>query len=202
MSKKSEKPAAAVKTKKHERTTKPSEAERLERARALAANYLEQRDGMDPQLALDVVDSMDAESINELIDEANTAVIERTAAEVYLPIDYHKVPVLVSDENFVEEVLCCIGAARQKNDSEAQYKAIKKVLFAKLRAAIGIDRKVVYDGIGMEPYIGYSSTLDPILLQEAGVDPAVIQRCYKKAPYDDVRFTLPAEMRPPKKEKK
>lgn len=202
MSKKSEKPAAAVKPKKHERTTKPSEAERLERARALAANYLEQRDGMDPQLALDVVDSMDAESINELIDEANTAVMERTAAEVYLPIDYHKVPVLVSDENFVEEMLCCIGAAHQKNDSEAQYKAIKKVLFAKLRAAIGIDRKVVYDGIGMEPYIGYSSTLDPILLQEAGVDPAVIQRCYKKAPYDDVRFTLPAEMRPPKKEKK
>lgn len=175
-----------------------------------------QRDGMDSQLALDIAGTMDAETINALIEEANTAVIEKTNTaqagsplepasepepEKKVAVSFVEIPALVSDEKFAEEVLDCARSALSKNSSELNYKATKKVLFAKLKAAVGINKLVECLGIKVEPYIGKSVSLDEHKLLEAGVDPDLIKKGWKTVEYEDVRFTLPAEMKPKKEPK-
>lgn len=203
------KPAAAPK--KHERKVKPAETDRIEKGVSLAVDYLIQRDNMDPQLALDIVSTMDAESINALISEANTAVIEKTKSlpppdvtptpDAKIVISFVAVPALVGDERFAEQVNECARESIAKNTSETNYKAIKAELFDKLKSAVGINKVVECLGIKVEPYIGTTTWLDEQKLLEAGVAPELIKKGWKKKEFNDVRFTLPAEMKPKKEPK-
>lgn len=70
-------PAPAPAPDKHARKSRPGETKRIKDAKRLAATYLEQRDGMDPDTAQAVADGLDPDALAELITEANTAVLDR-----------------------------------------------------------------------------------------------------------------------------
>lgn len=199
MAKKKAAAAPPEKPKKHERNTKPSEADRLEKGKTLAAKYLERRDGMDPQLALDIVESMDADTINALIEEANTAIMGATADLLKTAdapksvISFLAIPALANDEGFAKLVFDCAALSKTANGAKAGYKSGKEILYAKLMAAAGPGGYVECMGIKVEPYIGYSTFLDEHKLIEAGVDPALVKKGWKTTEYEDVRFIIPKE---------
>ncbi len=211
----SETPKAAPKA--HARKPKKSELELLEKGRVLAADYLVTRDGMDLQTATDVVEGMSADEVNDLIHEANTTTLAKTAATMSHPpaetaakiaesvlgevlgdepdpakvfTEYYEIEALVSNEEFPDMVQKCIDSAATKNKAEKEYKDTKKKLVAIFDAA-GV-KLVSVLGIKAERYKGQSpKQLDPILLMEKGVDPLIINQCYKSTDYDDIRFIQP-----------
>lgn len=211
-----DKPAPAPK-KAHERKTKPSEADRLEKGKKLAASYLVQRDGMDEDTARMVVDTMDPEDVNTLITEANTGVLAQTPAAAPSapaasgekasgasvvpdpeegaadPIDFLTVPALADDDTFTEIAVRCRDNAVLKNEAEKQYKADKKILDLVLAEA-GIDKlqPVLCAGVRLVRYTGKSPRrLSDLKLLEKGVSIDIINACWEQGEYDDVRVTTP-----------
>lgn len=187
--------------KKHERKIKPSEADKIERGLKMAASYLTQRDGMDGQLALDVVSTMSDDDVLALIAEANTAVIEKTPTEEaassgnLVPddedagkvfIDFLTVPLLAEHEEFVKWVTDAAAAAKLKNEAEKEYKALKAKIVTVMKQSQ--HDLVSCLGIPLERYTGHAISLDKIKLLEAGVSIDDINKGYKDTPYDDVRF--------------
>ena len=188
---------------KHERTVRPSEADRIEKGRRLAADYLVHRDGMDPQVAMDIVESMDRDSVDELITESATDTIERTkklmAAKAAgagpatepdddAPVpDFLTIPLLAEDETFAYNVQECARAANRKNEAEKEYKERKGLVMSRMKEAA--TQRVWCMGIRLAVYVGHNRRLDEHLLLEAGVNIDTINRCWKDTPYDDVRLT-------------
>ena len=199
-----EAPKAAPKV--HERKARPAEEDRIEKAKRLAADYLTRRDGMDGEMARAVVDSMGAEDVAALNTEAATAVLDKTkaiAASKAAPATTSTIPeedqsayipfvqftALAADEEFPQLVLAVAELARTKNDAEAEYKAQKKVLIAKMKAA-GAEKAECL-GIKLAVYQGHNKQINEQLLLERGVSPDVIKVCWKDTPYDDVRVMAP-----------
>lgn len=211
--------APPVPAKKHERHSKPSEKERIERGKQLAAAYLMQRDGMDSDTAIMVVESMDPDTINELNTEAATAVLEKSkeaataapsapatspvdaggtsaeqeAGEEAIPaVDFTTVPALAEDDTFPEIAIRCRDAAVTKNEAETRYKTDKKLLDSILKeAGINKNAPVQVADVKLTRYTGYTPYLSETLLLEKGVSPDVIKACWVKKPYDDVRVFTP-----------
>lgn len=201
--------------KKHERTAKRSEENRIEKRDRLAASYLEQRDGMDPDTAKAVVASMDAADIEALISEANTSVLAQTGAPSAAPtspaatpesspvpdadndttpaIDFLSVPALADDDTFSEIAIRCRDNAITKNKAEKEYKADKKVLDTILQGAgIGKDQPVMCVDVRLVRYTGKSPRqLSDTKLLEKGVSIDIINQCWVQGSYDDVRVTTP-----------
>lgn len=212
MTKKKAAPASKGKPASHTRKATNSEIQRIEKGRRLAVNYLEQRDGMDPQLALDIVESMSTEDVNTLIEEANTAVIERTntTAPGNAPPsddiirDFTEFPGLAALEVEFEDgtkltlpelMFRCIENSSTKNSAETKYKADKEFIVAAMRED-GADQpfQVGCLGVKLALYKGHTPrTLDELKLIEKGVDPKIISECWKSTAYWDVRITPPKE---------
>ena len=207
-------PAAVAPKKKHERSTKPSEADRLEKGKFLVAAYLVRRDGMDADTAMAVVEGLSADERNSLIEECNTSTME--AHPVHPPadvpatgstldpapaaveeeeatyVDFTAYPALLNDEAFVQEVLDCMYAAQHKGAAEKVYKAFKKRLIPKLKDATGLaDPLVQVMDVKLAVYEGSSTFLDETKLLEAGVSPEQIKKGYKTTKYTDVRVLYP-----------
>lgn len=212
---------AATSPKAHKREAKPAEINLIEKGKVFAAKYLEQRDGLDAQLALDIVETMDVETINSLIEEANTAVIEKTVDWVVKPLEEAVQTILkrheeqatpevqgesvepekefvnflatplATDETFAQMMFDCRSAGKVKLDKEKEYKSLKAELYNKMKAAGSMLVECI--GVKMEAYTGYAVFLDEQKLIEAGVDPALIKKGWKKTPYPDVRMTAPKE---------
>lgn len=212
----------------HERTAKTSELERREKGLNLAASYLEQRDGMDAQLALDIASGMDPADLEALIAESNTAVIAQTkvgieaaAAEtvavgaansgpkVNVPwappddeatpaTDWTTIPALAEHETFAVVANDVVEASKLKNLAEKDYKAGKKTL-DKIMAEAGCAKNQTIECLGnkLTRTSGSSSYLSKEKLMEKGVSIDVINQCWDKTEYDDVRIWYPK----PKKEK-
>lgn len=176
---------------KHARKVKPSEAELLQRGRRLAASYLVQRDGMDEELAAQVIEGMEPEEINALIVEANTEVIEDINGEIPDGADFTSIPALSSDDEFAELVTTAANKGAEKNRAEIEYKAAKAALFDKLQAAgVRLDSSVMCLGVKATPYIGESTWLDEKLLMSAGVTADQIVKGRAKKKYNDVRILV------------
>lgn len=205
-----------VTTKTHARKAKPAEKDRIAERLRLAKSYLEQRDGMDPDTAQIVVESMDTGSLDALIEEANTAVLARglsapapsapaaspvkagdtqvaTDAEedAKPPVDFLSVPALAADDTFPEIVIRCSEAARIKNEQEAAYKSDKKLIDSILaEAGIGKKEPVICVGLKLNRYTGKTPRqLNEQKLLLAGVSPDIIAKCWVSGTYDDVRIT-------------
>lgn len=207
-------PVAAPKS--HARKAKPAEKDRIAERQRLAKSYLEQRDGMDPDTAQIVIDSMDAGSLDALIEEANTAVLARGLSapapsapaaspvkagdtqaapdaeeDAKPPVDFLSVPALAADDTFPEIVIRCSEAARIKNEQEAAYKSDKKLIDSILaEAGIGKKEPVICVGLKLNRYTGKTPRqLNEQKLLLAGVSPDIIAKCWVSGTYDDVRIT-------------
>lgn len=202
----------------HERTATRSEEERLERGKSLAAHYLTQRDGLDEDLARQIIDGMAPEEVNALIVEANTAVMDdhkaahppaaapasvnpaapdpETDGKVFP--DFATIPALAGftvehDGNkldFRTLTEQVVSNARTKNAAEARYKAGKQVIMS---AMDGSGSKfAAVDNVKLERYTGNTvPQLDPLKLLEKGVSIDIINQCWTSKEYEDVRVTYP-----------
>lgn len=209
--KKKEAAAPPANPKPHTRKAKPAEEDRIEKTKRLACSYLEQSQGLDPQTALDVVESMSPDDVMALIMEANTATMEAhpapqtgsapaPSAAPTSPVDapeddgpapdFMTIPALAAHETFSEKVIDCIEAATAKNDSEKKYKSLKKDIITILHEA-GQTAVEVFQN-KLKVYTGHSRSLSEIKLLEKGVSIDIINECWVDTPYDDVRITKPA----------
>ena len=194
-------------TGEHEMTTK--ERKLLERGRSIAAQYLMDRDGLDQETALVVVESMDADGINELTSEAATAVLAKTEAKAEEPAaaklvgeskdeeaaakyeDFTGIEALMGSETFVTAVMEVKDLGQKKNQYESEYKARKKDLVAELDS-VGKTHVQMGD-IKVRRYKGGSKFLDSRKLLEKGVSIDIINACYSTTEYDDVQLYYPKE---------
>jgi hypothetical protein len=195
--------------KPHERKTKPSEKDRIEKGRELVAGYLIQRDGMDPQIAVMVVANMEAEEINALIEEANTAVLDRgkdAPATEPAPatesgagftdddstefVDFTEIPELAASEEFAVWVFAAADNSKVKNAAEKAYKEDKAKIIALMKDTAKIKRTSC-GGIKLTVYPGETKWIDERMLLEQGVPIETIKKCWKSTPWWDVRFTMP-----------
>lgn len=196
----------------HTRKIKPAEEDRIEKGKRLACDLLVRRDEMDPQMAMDVVESMSAEDVLQLIVEANTAVMERVAGSETAPaaapsapatspldapeddtpaVDFLTIPELAAHETFSEQVVECVEANQLKNDSEKKYKSLKKAIIGILVPLKALSVEVF--GTKLKVYKGNHRSLSDIKLLEKGVSIDIINQCWVDTPYDDVRITVPKE---------
>lgn len=207
-------PAPAPKP--HAREMKTGEKDRLAKGRQLVASFIVQRDGLDPEIAAQVVEGMEPEEINSLIAEANTAVIERTRGTQAAPettsagtpenvpateaqagaaipappaVDFLSVPLLAADEDFAPLALGIPELAMAKNKAEEMLKKAKAIVVSKARAANVL--KLTVADWKVSVFEGGSSHIDSLMLIENGVDPAIIRKCTKKTRYWDVKVSPP-----------
>lgn len=194
----------------HERKPRQSEVNLLAKIRKSAIEYLMRRDEMDEDTAVMVVDSMDPEGINALIEEGNTAVIEKTQAtqaataekgaafveedEKKVYTDFLVIPELAEDEEFAKLVIDAETAAKMKNAAEKVYKENKAKIITKLKATKFKD--VTMANIKLALYQGITVVPSQQILIEGGVDPALVAKAWERKPYDDVRITGPKEPKP------
>jgi hypothetical protein len=202
-----------------ERTATKSEEELIEKGKKLAASYLTQRDGLDEDLARQIVDGMSPEDVHALIVEANVSVPPLPATDPEPPApapaaasanpavpdqskddekkeypDYLTIPALAefadNGTTFQQLVARCVTEARIKNKAEATYKATKQVVMRAMVAAGSLLTAV--DGVKLEKYVGKTvPQLDPLKLLEKGVSIDIINACWTSKDYDDVRITYP-----------
>lgn len=197
-----------------ERTATLSEERRREKARSIAAALLMERDGLDAETALVVVESMDPDDIQALVTEAATTVIEKTAEQIATAaapaeekgadlapaeakedkvpyIDFTEVKELLESETFAVTVMEVRDLSKTKNTAEAEYKARKKDLIAELDK-VG-HTHVQFSDIKVRRYKGGSKFLDARKLLAKGVSIDVINQCYSTTEYDDVALYGPKE---------
>lgn len=179
-------PQAVSKPKPHARKSKKSEEDKIAKGKRLAASYLVQRDGMDEDTAATIVDSMDADTINVLISESATSILDRSAdaaqsggagetpgapatspaatpekageEDAGIPArDFLEIPELAGNETFAELAIRCRDKAVEKNAAEKMYKADKKTLDSVLSNA-GVDKlePVMCFGVRLVRYSGKS----------------------------------------------
>lgn len=192
--------------KAHERKPRQSEVNLLAKIRKSAIEYLMRRDEMDEDTAVMVVDSMEPEEINALIEEGNTAVIEKTKQSQVTEkgaafvegddekkeyIDFLSIPELAEDEEFAKLVIDAETAAKLKNAAEKVYKENKAKIITKLKATKFKD--VVMANIKLALYQGVTVVPSQQILIEGGVDPLLVAKAWERKPYDDVRITGPKE---------
>lgn len=200
--------------KSHARTPKKSEIDLLKEGRRLAALYLVQRDGLDLEMALMVVEGMEPEDINALNFEANSSVIERAAPSMpsagtpenvggtqeekgailgatppKAAVDFLSVPLLATDEDFASLALGIPELAVAKKKAELMLKTAKAKVIEKARAAGAYKLTVAEWNVSV--FEGGSSHIDGLKLIEAGVDPAVVKKCTVPTKYWDVKVTPP-----------
>lgn len=196
-------PTKAAPPSKESKLSKPktggklTAAEIIERGRRIASAYLERRDGLDAQLAMDIVEGMTEVEVDALITEANDitlALVPKGGILVAPPEEtipsFTLFEPLVGNADFPELVLTCVEQSRIKNVAEKAYKSKKAELLSLLKGA-GIT-KVECMEIKMTVYPGKGPrTLSDIKLIEKGVDPAIIAQCWTQVEYEDVRITAP-----------
>lgn len=205
----------------HGREASNGEAERIARGRKLVIGLLVRRDGMTEEIASAVVDGMEPETINALIAEANSTVLDRlkkgepapgaasAPASLDAPateeqgvalvappthVDFLSVPSLASSEDIVALTYALPGLAKAKSEAEAKYKAEKAKIIQQVRAG-GVLKVTVTDW-KVTVFEGGNSYIDEIALIEAGVDQAIINKCKKRTPFWDVKVTPPAPPKP------
>jgi hypothetical protein len=192
--------------KAHERKAKPGEKNRLEKGRKLAGDYLVHRDGMDPEVARMVVEGMEADEIDALIVEANTAVIEKTKATPAAEpaavlagddeddkadfIDFNEVPELRDSEEFPLLVYEAVELSKTKNEAEKRYKADKAKIIALMKDEAKVMRAICGD-VKLTVYPGAARWIDERKLLEKGVSIDIIKECWSETPWWDVRLTVP-----------
>lgn len=218
------KPAAAGGAAKvHEREATKGEQERIERGRKLAQSYLEQRDGMDPEIAKMVIEGMSADEVNALIEEANTAVMGRevtgtitgaspvqSAQPVQPAKQEQPEPPAETDVEADDEPIDFLIVEALANDEEYAQLVVTAADAAARKNAAEKEYKeaknklipkmkaagalhVTCLGNKLKVYKGHNMTLNEQKLLEAGVDPTLIKKGWKDTPYDDVRITAVKE---------